>query len=313
MKKTFLPVVLLLLGILGNAKEQSYQIGTLADVSDLRLDAGTSLGSIRLCCIFQIRADGFVYSVGITKRPEEVGWAVNSPIQFRVDKHTVFLKRAKGRELRAKLLKVVPLVPSSSAAARASNTGSPLELPPPLPGPSKFNPVVPMALDLLNDMYNCVLLSANLSSGDFFREFSSKTTKKGRQFRNYSGRVDMFPERLTIAIRISLLPCVHTEEAYENAGRVQPRFIFNKQFFESLTFQGFWKQGFDMKKADLEVLAGSETCSGQPLGTESACSWQYELNVWSREVPLNDVMVVQILSADGRLVTRFSSRNLMTK
>ena len=97
--------------VLASAKPRTYQTGTLVDVTDSAIDIGSESFPVPLhiCCVLEIRTDDVSYWVAVYKRPEELGVKIKDSIQFRVDKQTVFLRRPNGKEVRAKLLKVVPV------------------------------------------------------------------------------------------------------------------------------------------------------------------------------------------------------------
>jgi hypothetical protein len=292
--------------------EDSYQRGTLMNVSHLAIDSGVDLvAHLSVCCKFQLQASSLVYSFSLPKPAHAFGWAIGNTVWFRVEKQNILLKKSNGKIVRAKLLTVTSLKTTESRQPQRNDRDPRmLDLPPPLPPASKANPVVPLELDFLVGRDSCVQMSADLSSGGFFSEFKTKQTTSGPQFRNYSGLITTFPERLTIRVLVSLLPCFHVNSPQESGEAIQPMFTFDERFVRSLNFEGFWKKGLDMKKADLRLLTQSQVSPSTFTG-DAMCSWEYELNVWSREVPLTDVLVVEVLSPDRRLLTRFSSSNVL--
>jgi hypothetical protein len=84
-------------------------------------------------------------------------------------------------------------------------------------------------------------------------------------------------------------------------------FRLNDEFMSSLQFEAYWKHGFDMQKAEVEVLS-AEQSNDLARVAASAKLWKYELSVESENIPLSDSLAVVILTPNGRIVSRLSGR-----
>jgi len=150
----------------------------------------------------------------------------------------------------------------------------------------------------------CYVRSARLRSDDLFRDWKAYKTKNGKEIRIKSYVVRVFPERMTVEVFANASHCASLEDPNEARGGVQPDFRFDRDFIQSLRFEGFWKRGFDLQTADVRVLTEAQT--HPPVATDGT-SMEYELEVWSHDIPLIDTLVISVLSPDGKLVTRFSA------
>jgi hypothetical protein len=92
-----------------------YQTGKLLDLQVQNASRGIAvIGSMAapipgLLYVFQIQCDDLVYfaTYSAGKLSYKPGWIVNDPIDFRLDKGSMFLKRPDGRELEVRVVKKV--------------------------------------------------------------------------------------------------------------------------------------------------------------------------------------------------------------
>jgi hypothetical protein len=174
----------------------------------------------------------------------------------------------------------------------------------PLPIPLALHKGVFLGFDMLHGRSNCVGISVNLESGDFFVGLKGQETANGRIFRKNSRNVELFPEKLTVRVLVDIAPCGNLGNGLESDGSVQPDFAFDLDFVKSLGFEGFWKHQFEMKKADVRVLTEAQT---QMPVVADAIWWEYVLDVQSRNVPLTNVLIIDVLSPEGKLMSRFAA------
>ncbi len=94
---------------------KTYQTGKLVDLQVQNANRGIAvIGSMAapipgLLYLFQIQCDDLVYfaTYSAGKLSYKPDWIVNDPIDFRLDKSSMFLKRSDGKELEVKLVKKV--------------------------------------------------------------------------------------------------------------------------------------------------------------------------------------------------------------
>jgi hypothetical protein len=150
----------------------------------------------------------------------------------------------------------------------------------------------------------CLMLGATAAAGDFFKDLRARDTSEGRTFQKHAKVVRSFPERLTVKIVAGLDSCVGNKKELD-CDRCE--FRLNDEFMSSLQFEAYWKHGFDMQKAEVEVLS-AERSNDLARVEPSAKLWNYELSVKSENIPLSDSLAVVILTPDGRVVSRLSGR-----
>jgi len=147
------------------------------------------------------------------------------------------------------------------------------------------------------------MLGAKAVAGDFFKGLQTREGRDGRTFQKRRRIVKSFPERMTVKIDVGFDRCVG--KGVEECDRCNLR--LDDEFVSSLEFEAYWKHGFDMKKADIDVVS-IEQSNDLARVSPTAKLWKYELTVKSENIPLSDVLVVVILAKDGRIVSRLSGR-----
>jgi hypothetical protein len=149
----------------------------------------------------------------------------------------------------------------------------------------------------------CLMLGAKAVAGDFFKDLRARDTREGRRFQKHAKTVKSFPERLTVKIVAGLDGCVGKKVL--DCDRCDLR--LNDEFMNSLQFEAYWKQGFDMQKAEFEVLS-AEQSNDLARVEPSAKLWKYELSIKSESIPLTNSLIVVILTPNGRIVSRLSGK-----
>jgi hypothetical protein len=126
-----LPLIVMFLVLAAHAGERRYRSGVLkrVDIEDvvaslpLQTRPGQSIAlpiPLGLDYQFQIQCDMIVY-VGMCKSKDKrnygADWVVNDPIEFRVDRDKLFLKRSPKGELRLARLTRLRVMPNKNDAA----------------------------------------------------------------------------------------------------------------------------------------------------------------------------------------------------
>jgi hypothetical protein len=169
-------------------------------------------------------------------------------------------------------------------------------------GNSTYDGVIDFGPQLLQMDDGCLALNGTLTSGSFFEDL--KRIETGHRFEfTKSGRVVTdYPESLTTSIRI-VGQCA---AALSNP----PSSIFHGDSY-SLKFEVEWKDGMRLRPAELSAEAAH--CTGYssipiPRQDYTIPSITCQLTVESKGVPLADHLIVSVLTADGKRLTRLSAR-----
>jgi hypothetical protein len=104
MRAVWFVLVLALSGVFVWAQD-SYQVGTVTEISGVRLEP-ESPGPPMFCTI-RIESRGSTFRFGIDRRQTkrcETEWAVHDQVQFRIVGQDIFIKRSKGKDLKGRLL-----------------------------------------------------------------------------------------------------------------------------------------------------------------------------------------------------------------
>jgi hypothetical protein len=149
----------------------------------------------------------------------------------------------------------------------------------------------------------CFMLGAKAEAGDFFSGLRSHGKQSARMFRKNGKIVTLFPSSLMIDIAAGFDSC--TAKSRYACDRCD--FHFNSEFMSSLQFEAYWKHGFELRKATVEIRTVYESDDLAKL-EPSARLWRYELSVKAENVPLTDALVLVVLDSTGRTVSRLSGR-----
>src|SRR5260370_33667869 len=114
-----LALLILALDPLADAKKPIYETGNLIDVSPKYVESPAPLDGailppphILIGYAFAIQVGTFTYFVDAAlccplRSKYKLEWAARDPIEFRFDNDKMFVKRPNGKELKAKLVKVI--------------------------------------------------------------------------------------------------------------------------------------------------------------------------------------------------------------
>jgi hypothetical protein len=223
-------------------------------------------------------------------------------MEFRFDKSKMFVKRPKGRELQARLMKVVQgtnpsLSPPPSSAPQFR----------PLLDEPQHGKTLPLGVDFIRVDDICLILSGYVGAGDFFDHIRARKTPRGIEFRKGAQPVETFPKSVTIRVIAELGTCTLRERMAEGGSVSSSKVRLDENFMQSIDFAGSWKHGFDDRPAELGPMA--EGRMPDPLPVPSYRDWwEYEFKVRSQGVSLNDALVIIMQSPDGKMIARLSAR-----
>jgi hypothetical protein len=152
----------------------------------------------------------------------------------------------------------------------------------------------------LND--GCIAVAGTLTSGGFFADLKRIDSATESEFRKNGSIVTKYPETLSASIRMVGGEC-------DAALSRPPASVFRGDSY-SLTFQLEWKDGMQLRPAALTpVVAHCTGTSSIPIPSRDFTipSVTCQMTVDSRGVPLSDHLIVSVINADGKLLTRLSA------
>jgi hypothetical protein len=149
-----------------------------------------------------------------------------------------------------------------------------------------------------------LMLGGTAESGDFFQGLRGRDTRKGRIFQKALARITSYPEKLSVEIDAGFDRC--TGKGAQSCDRCE--FRFDSEFMRSLRFEAYWKRGLRMRTATI-ITDSRDQSYDLARYSQAGEFWKYQLAVRSENVPLTDVLVIVILAADGRIVSRLSGKH----
>jgi len=255
----------------------------------------------------QVGGDTYFLRVATCSTPPscqyKLEWAVGDTVEFRAHKRKMFVRRPSGKELNARLVKIVPGLASPSLSTPS------LAIVPQFPPDDETSPhkKLPLTPDFLRADDKCLILFGTVGAGDFFDNIRGRKTANDVRYRKGSQIVKTFPENLVVSVIGILGKCSPRERAAQTEDVSSKSVRFDEDFMKSVTFEGSWKEGFTEKPAELGPLAEGRIPT--PTGVTSDRDWwEYQFKVRSGGVSLADSLVIAIHSPDGRMLARFSAR-----
>jgi hypothetical protein len=164
-----------------------------------------------------------------------------------------------------------------------------------------YDGAVGFGAQLLHLDDGCLALDGAVTSGKFFEDLKRTEIGSRFEFRKRGRVVTEYPESLTTSIRIAGGQCAATLSN-------RPSSIFRGDSY-SLKFQVEWKNGMQMRPADLSpvvahCVGSSSIIPGQDVTIPSITC---QMTVDSKGVPLVDHLIVSVYAADGKRLTRLSA------
>ena len=139
----------------------------------------------------------------------------------------------------------------------------------------------------------CVNFIPVMQSLGFFNGLERIDTSQGSEFRRNSQVVDFFPDYLTIEINIRIEVC--------DANIYTP--AQTPDVIKGMQFRVQWKRGLSLRPV------ASVTIERKPLVMEEGDNRMlYVIRVRDRNVPLTDHLILSVISANGKIMSRMSAR-----
>jgi hypothetical protein len=139
----------------------------------------------------------------------------------------------------------------------------------------------------------CVNFIPVMQSLSFFNGLERIDTSQGSQFRRGSNPVDFFPDYLTIEINIRIEEC--DSNIYTPAK--------TPDVIKGMQFRVEWKRGLYLRPV------ASITIERKPLQTEEGDNRMlYVIRVRDHNIPLTDHLILSVISANGKIMSRMSAR-----
>lgn len=294
-----------------------YEQGTVIDLSPKYIDSPApssvflNLPPPRILVGYelQIRVGDQTYFLNVAScclfRQTRLEWAVGDTVQFRTGKHNkMFVRRLKGKELNARLVKVVSGIASPSLSTSSVASGPQFPLP---PNETRRHKKLPLTLDFLRADEMCLVLFGNVGAEDFFDHIRTRKTRNGTEFRSSGQVVATFPETLVVSVIAVLGKCSATEIKAQGDDMTRKSLRFDENFMESITFDGSWKEGLSVKPAEIGPLVEGRIPNPNPAWNDRDW-WEYQFKVKSEGVSLQNALVIELQSPNGKMIARFSAR-----
>ena len=139
----------------------------------------------------------------------------------------------------------------------------------------------------------CVNFIPVMQSLGFFNGLERIDTSQGSEFRRNSQAVDYFPDYLTIEINIRIEVC--------DANIYTP--AKTPDIIKGIQFRVQWKRGLYLRPAP------NVTIERKPLQMEEGDNrLLYVIKVRDHNVPLTDHLILSVISANGKILSRMSAR-----
>jgi len=139
----------------------------------------------------------------------------------------------------------------------------------------------------------CVTFEPRMESGTFFDGLERIDLDSGVQFRKDSSSVFNFPSYLKIDIHVSVHVC--DSNLYTPAR--------SPDFMKGMKFRAQWKRNLDLRPV------ANITLENVPLSLEEGDNrLLFVLRIRDEDVPLTDHLIISVLTAQGKLLSRMSAR-----
>jgi hypothetical protein len=139
----------------------------------------------------------------------------------------------------------------------------------------------------------CVNFIPVLQSGDFFNGLERIDTAQASEFRKNSQVVTNFPDYMTVEINVRIEEC--DTDVYTPA--------HTPDFVKGLHFRAQWKRGVYLRPV------ANATIERKPVSEEEGDNrLLFMLKIRDHGVPLSDHLIISVIGADGKLMSRMSAR-----
>jgi hypothetical protein len=152
---------------------------------------------------------------------------------------------------------------------------------------------VPLSTGQIRRGSVCVNFIPMLQAADFFNGLERIDTAQGSEFRKNSRPVANFPNFITLEINVRIEDC--------DADVYTP--VKTPDFVNGLHFRLEWKRGLDLRPA---VNVSIER---KPLMMQDGDNRMlFVVKIRDHDVPLTDHLILSVVGADGKLMSRMSAR-----
>lgn len=139
----------------------------------------------------------------------------------------------------------------------------------------------------------CVNLIPVLQSGDFFNGLERIDTPERSEFRKNSLQVTNFPDYMVVEMNVRIEEC--DTDVYTPA-RTPP-------FVKGMHFRVQWKRGVYLRPV------GNVSIEEKPVREEEGDNRMlFVMTIRDHNVPLTDHLIISVIGADGKLMSRMSAR-----
>lgn len=147
-----------------------------------------------------------------------------------------------------------------------------------------------------------VAIRGELGPASFFKSLHSVEQEDRTVVLNDQGEVQFFPNRVTITLFLmGPIPKVYERTPLS----------FDRQYMEGLQFKAEWKRGLHLRAVnrfrELTASASQAPYLG-PLLPRFEEWWIYEFVVEDTEVPIDDHLILYIISPENKRIARLSAR-----
>ena len=139
----------------------------------------------------------------------------------------------------------------------------------------------------------CVNFIPVLQSGSFFNGLERIDSSQGSEFRKNSRVVTNFPDFMTVEMNVRIEDC--DTDVYTPAR--------TPDFVKGIHFRVQWKRGLAMRPV------AAVTIEQKPVRMDEGDNRMlFLMYIHDREVPLTDHLIISVIGADGKLMSRMSAR-----
>jgi hypothetical protein len=160
---------------------------------------------------------------------------------------------------------------------------------------------VPMGEGTIQISDSCLVVRAQMSAGDFFKEMQVTETPDGREYRKGPEVRTVFPEQLNVEVSLWAYKC--GSDAGEDSERV-------KAILKGLRFIAAWKPqgGLHTDHARVSSIELARPTELDAFADPGVMPWIIKINVVADHVPLSSDLELAIVSESKKLLTRFAAR-----
>jgi hypothetical protein len=155
-----------------------------------------------------------------------------------------------------------------------------------------YSTTIPMSSDAAEINGLCISFTASMTS-DWFNGLERVETSSEVKFRRRKNTVTNFPDVVDIQVWARPYECKSVP------WKPQPKGL-GAETLDSLSFELFWKHNLELRAASLVFSVKK--------AYPSARMWFFLIEARSADIPLNDHLVLSILTQDGTKIARLSCR-----